>query len=178
MGTCSKLGASWSCLVATGGWECLPGRLNVEKGHVATDRSLGTILGACGHSIEFLGIRDRREMTGVGAMHPPAKPTKGPGHSKQGVSGLGAFIRCVSLLSGIMGTQRPDCVSCIALALGVLGICWWGASGVSRQLTGREMVELGLGESRAAIWTLQGEMCSWTSGPPSGQGSAGPRPGP
>lgn len=71
----------------------------LRKGRVATDRSRDHS-GGMGHSIEDTQDRDRRrEITGVVccANHPPQTHTGARAFKAKGVSGLGAFIWCVSV---------------------------------------------------------------------------------
>lgn len=84
----------------------------LRKGHVATDRSLGTILGAWA-TVEDTQDRDRRRgITGVVCCAPPLpNPQRGQDIQSKRVSGLGAFIWCVSVC--VQDHRNPGARLCL-----------------------------------------------------------------
>ena len=112
----------------------------LRKGHGATDRPLGTILGAWAPAERRLRIRSEGGKLLKSHLYPHAQPAKGAkAFTARGVSGLGAFIWGLSVC--LQGPRAPEAQIVSALRFGVF--LWsvdgnvrrqqaagWGGSGI------------------------------------------------
>lgn len=126
----------------------------LRKGHGATDRPLGAILGAWAPAGRRLWIRSEGGKLLMSHPYPHAEPAKWAGaFTARGVSGLGAFIWGLSVC--LQGPRAPEAQTVSALRFGVFLWSVDGKVGRQRQLGG-EAAGLGLGESEAAAWGAPG----------------------